>query len=182
LLLTHYYHKNDPPFQTLSVLSGPEALQVMFDLRERPGAVYRRFQDPKRYLRQRREVEHWVRQEFIHKGGRPITDYPQYFVVNESLWIEEGFQGQSRSVQFPLSAFEPEQISFTYPDSMISYWLRSQTDRVFYHPEYHGQVFNLNEIFEVIDRFGIPKAEWRSEAARKHDLFIEAQVWANIPD
>jgi hypothetical protein len=84
-------------------------------------------------------------------------------------------------VQFPLSAFEPEQISFTYPDSMISYWLRNQTDRVFYRREYHGQVFNLSEIFEVIDRFGIPKEEWHSEAARKYDLFIEAQVWVNIP-
>jgi hypothetical protein len=64
---------------------------------------------------------------------------------------------------------------------MISHWLKGQTDQVFYHPEYHGQVFDLGEIHKIIEAFGIPKDEWRNIETRKHDLFIEAQVWANIP-
>jgi hypothetical protein len=72
-------------------------------------------------------------------------------------------------------------VSFTYPDSMISYWLRSQSDKAFYQPGYHGQVFLLSEIYDIIDKFHIPAEEWRTETARKYDLFIEAQVWESIP-
>lgn len=179
-MLTHYYHKDDAPFQSLSSLTTEEALSVMFNLRSRAGSVYRRFRDPEKYLRQRRKTEHWVRHEFIKKGGQPFSAYPHYFVVEKAVWIEEGYNGQSNLIQFPVSTFNAEQVSFTYPDSMISYWLRSQFDQVFYHPEYHGQVFSLSEISKIIDVFGIPGEEWRREETRRYDLFIEAQVWTSI--
>jgi hypothetical protein len=181
MMLTHYHHQDDPPFQNLSSLADNEALNAILSLRERTGAVYRRFQYPEKYLQQRREVERWVRQEFIKKGGQPVSAYPHYFVVDRSVWIEEGYGGESCAVQYPVSAFQTEQVSFTYPDSMISYWLKSQAEQVFYHTEYHGQVFTLGEIGEIIDNFGIPDTEWQTEAARKHDLFIEAQVWTSLP-
>jgi hypothetical protein len=180
LLLTHYYHRDDQPFQSLSSLPKGEALNVISKLSSRTGAVYDRFRHPQKYLQRRQETETWVRAEFIHKGGRPITPYPQYFVVERAVWIEEGFNGQSNCIQIPLSAFSPEQVSFTYPDSMISYWLRDQTNEVFYRPEYHGQVFRLSEICQIINRFGIPHEEWRTNKAREWDLFIEAQVWGSI--
>jgi hypothetical protein len=178
MMLTHYHHKNDLPFQNLSFLADSEALSVMLNLRDRAGSVYRRFRDPERYLRQRQEVERWVRQEFIKKGGQPISAYPHYFVVEKAVWIEEGYNGQSDMIQFPISAFDTEHISFTYPDSMISYWLRSQANQVFYHSQYHGQVFGLSEIYKIIDEFGVPREEWRNEETRRYDLFIEAQAWA----
>jgi hypothetical protein len=179
--LTHYHHENDDPFQNLSSLADKEALNVMLNLRERVGSVYRRFRNPEQYLKQRREAESWVRQEFIKKGGQPVSAYPHYFVIERAKWIEEGYSGESGILQFPVSAFQPEQVSFTYPDSMISYWLKSQINQVFYRSEYHGQVFVLSEISKIIDVFGIPDEEWRTEEARKYDLFIEAQVWTNIP-
>lgn len=77
----------------------------------------------------------------------------------------------------PISDFDPEQISFTYSDSMLSYWLQTQTDKEYYHLEYHGQVFSLNELSQLIDQYGIPKREWQTQADRKYDLFIEAQIW-----
>ena len=77
----------------------------------------------------------------------------------------------------PIADFDPEQISFTYPDSMLSYWLQTQTDKEYYHPEYHGRVFYLHEIPELINLYGIPDREWQTQADRKYDLFIEAQVW-----
>jgi hypothetical protein len=46
----------------------------------------------------------------------------------------------------PIEAFPIEQVSFTYTDSMISHWLRSQTDQAFYRPEYHGRMFGLSLI------------------------------------
>jgi hypothetical protein len=181
MLLTHYHHKNDDPFQNLSSLTDEEALSVISNLRDREGLVYHRFRNPEEYLKQRRETENWVRQEFIKKGGQPASVYPHYFVIERARWIEAGYNGESLALQFPVSAFQPEQVSFTYPDSMISYWLKSQTDQVFYRPEYHGQVFVLNEIMEAIDVFGVPSEEWQTEETRKYDLFIEAQVWASIP-
>jgi hypothetical protein len=181
LILTHYYYRDDSPFQSLSSLAEEEALRIIANLQGRNGDVYRRFYDPEKYLRQRKETESWVRNEFIRKGGEPISTYPQYFVVEQSVWIEEGYNGQSRIVQFPLSAFSPKHVSFTYPDSMLSYWLKGQTDKAFHHPEYHGQVFASSEMDRIIDKFGIPQEEWRTEEARRYDLFIEAQVWINLP-
>jgi hypothetical protein len=181
VILTHYYHKDDNPFQSLSALAEVKALRIVANLQGRNGAVYRRFCDPEKYLRQRLATESWVRDEFIRKGGEPVSMYPHYFVIEQSVWIEEGYNGQSRIVQFPMSAFNPQHISFTYPDSMLSYWLRSQTDKVFYRPEYHGQVFVVSEIGKIIDEFGIPQEEWQTEEARRYDLFIEAQVWIDLP-
>jgi hypothetical protein len=180
MLLTHYFSKTDQPFQSLSSLSDIEALPVIDNLRDRSGAVYRRFQDPQKYLAQRRLTESWLRQEFIKRGGQPVLAYPHYFVVDRSVWIEEGFNGKFEMVSRSSSAFPATQISFTYSDSMVSYWLQSQIDQEFYHPEYHGQVFTSSEIEGVIDLFGIPQAEWRSVHTRKYDFFIEAQVWINL--
>jgi hypothetical protein len=180
MILTHYHHKNDPPFQNLSSLSDEEALSIIISLRDRSGLVYRRFENPEKYLQHRRQAESWLRQEFIKKGGQPVSTYPQYFVVGRSMWIEEGYDGESRMVQFPISFFQDKQVSFTYPDSMISYWLKGQTDKIFYRPEYHGQVFNLSEIYQMIAVFDIPVEEWRTEELRRYDLFIEAQIWATI--
>jgi hypothetical protein len=180
MILTHYYHKDDRPFQTLSSLSDETALKVISSFQERAGAVYQRFNNPVKYLRHRQITEDWLRDEFIKKGGQPIVKYPQYFVVDRSTWIEDGYNGQSRSIHIPIAAFDRDRISFTYPDSMISYWLKSQTDKIFYHPGYHGNVFGLSEIAEIISQFGIPDREWQTDPARKYDIFIEAQVWENI--
>jgi len=177
MILTHYYHKDDYPFQNLSCLSEEEALRAIRGLHDRTGLVYRRFKEPHGYLKQKRETESRLRSEFIHKGGKPASTCPHYFVVEQAIWIEEGYDGQSNKLQVPISAFSPEYVSFTYPDSMVSYWLQSQTDKIYYHPEYHGQVFSFDEIIGIIDKFGIPQEEWRTEEARKYDLFIEAQVW-----
>jgi hypothetical protein len=169
MILTHYHHKNDRPFQTLSSVSDKNALSIIASLKERTGSVYRRFNRPAEYLDCRRETESWLRDEFIKKGGKPIAKYPQYFVVDCSSWIEDGYNGQSRSIQIPISAFDADRVSFTYPDSMISYWLNSQTDRDFYHSEYHGKVFSSIEIREIIYRFVIPDRQWETDPTRKYD-------------
>lgn len=181
MLLTHYYHEDDKPFRTLSSLPENAALKVIAKLSDRTGAVYRRFRNPQAYLRQRQETEVWLRQEFMRKGGQPVSRFPQYFTVEKAVWIEEGFNGKSCQVQIPLSAFSLRHVSFTYPDSMVSYWLKSQAHEKFYRPEYHGQVFVLDEICNIVDKFGIPVEEWRTDEFRKYDFFIEAQVWIDIP-
>lgn len=179
MILTHYHHTAEPPFQNLSALSEAEALVVIDRLWPRSGAVYRRFRDPQKYLQQRRATEDWLRQTFIQQGGKPQSAYPHYFVVGRSRWIEAGYEGAYGMVQMPIGDFPIETVSFTYPDSMISHWLQDQTDQVFYQPEYHGQVFGLSAINQVIATLGLPGDTWRSTPTRQYDIFIEAQVWLN---
>jgi hypothetical protein len=185
MILTHYHHKADRPFRNLSALSDAAALAVIADLQSRSGAVYRRFRDPVQYLAQRRSTECWLREAFIQQGGRPQSAYPHYFVVGRSSWIEAGFEGEYGMVQLPIEAFPTETVSFTYTDSMISHWLRSQTEQEFYQPEYHGQVFDRCGISQIIDQLGLPGeagrslpvADRSSVVASRYNLFIEAQVW-----
>lgn len=106
--------------------------------------------------------------------------HPKYFSVGPALWIEEGYNEQSKTVQLLLSSVPATQVSFTYPDSMVSYWLRTQTDQRFYQSAYHGQVFTVGEIFDIIEHFGLPSEVWRTDPTRKHDIFIEAQLWSDI--
>ncbi|MGB3788071.1 MAG: hypothetical protein WA949_08675, partial [Phormidesmis sp.] len=181
LLLIHYYHQATKPFQTLSALPEHKAIELMTQMGKQTGEVYRRFKHPQKYLRHRRSTETWLRQEFIKKGGQPILPYPKYFSVGPALWIKEGYNEQSKTVQLPLSSVAADQISFTYPDSMVSYWLRTQTDKAFYQPAYHGKVFTLSEILECVERFGMPGEAWRTDPTRQHDIFIEAQLWIDIP-
>jgi ribosomal protein L21E len=187
MILTHYYHEDDRPFQTLSSLSDEAALKIISSFKERTGAVYQRFRNPLEYLSQRRETENWIRDEFVKQGGQPLTKYPQYFTIGQAVWIEDGYNGKNKIIQIPLSAFHADRISFTYPDSMISYWLKNQAidtnyiqSNGFYHPEYHGKVFRLTAIYEVIRLFGIPEKQWQTDMSRKYDIFIEAQVWEDI--
>ncbi|NEU73067.1 hypothetical protein PI95_010970 [Hassallia byssoidea VB512170] len=177
MMLTHYYHKEEPPFRSLSVLNIEEALTIATQLQAKEGSVYRRFKQPKKYLEARIATEKWLKEEFINKGGEPKTSFPFYMVIENSTWIEEGYNGQSKKIQISVSEFNLKEISFTYPDSMISYWLKDKKQEPFYQPDYHGQVFRLDEIVQIIKKSGIPVEEWKLEKTRKYDIFIEAQIW-----
>jgi hypothetical protein len=177
MMLTHYYHKEEPPFRSLSVLNIEEALTIATQLQAKEGSVYRRFKQPKKYLEARIATEKWLKEEFIKKGGEPKTTFPFYMVIENSTWIEEGYNGQSKKIQISVSEFNLKEISFTYPDSMISYWLKDKKQEPFYQPDYHGQVFRLDEIVQIIKKSGITVEEWKLEKTRKYDIFIEAQIW-----
>jgi hypothetical protein len=177
MMLTHYYHKEELPFRSLSVLNREEALTIMIQLQTKEGTVYRRFKEPSKYLEARITTEKWLKEEFIIKGGDPKSLFPLYMVIENSTWIEEGYNGQSKKIQIPVSEFDSKEISFTYPDSMVSYWLKDKKQEPFYQPEYHGQVFRLDEIHHLLKRFGLPVTEWKLEETRKYDIFIEAQIW-----
>lgn len=157
-----------------------EALTIATQLQAKDGAVYRRFKEPRKYLEARIATEKWLKDEFIKKGGEPKIFFPLYMVVENATWIEEGYNGQSRKIQIPISEFETKEVSFTYPDSMISYWLKDKK-QPFYQPDYHGQVFRLDEIIQIIKKYGIPVKEWKTQEARRHDIFIEAQIWNEQP-
>jgi len=181
VIITHYYHKNDLPFQRLTTLPDDEALLLMEQLSEKSGLVYRRFKNPPNYLSDRKITEKWLYDEFIKTGGNPKLKSPYYFVVEKSLWIEEGYNGESLQIQIPVEKIDPSIISFTYSDSMVSFWLGEQLGKPFYKHDYHGKVFSLEEIKTIINVVGIPNDEWKTELSKKYDFFIEAQLWDEQP-
>jgi hypothetical protein len=139
------------------------------------------------YVDERREVEAWVRREFIHKGGKPHLTNPLYFVLgaNDEFFGKGGFFSHAHpaKLEIPLSILPSAIISFTYPDSMASLGIASDTTEQgeFFRKPFHGQVFTLEEIRGVVDEYGMPGDRWKYEERWRHDRYIEAQVWDDRP-
>jgi len=176
--LTHYYLRETGPFQSLSALPEEEALRIMVELSDDTlfGA---RFKDPAGYLRNRRETEKWVREGFIARGGKPHSAYPIPMVLGSSRWLEANapVQGESAEIRIPLSIFTEYDVSFTYPDSMISHWFGQEKPAEYYHPDLHGKIFTLPEILAIVEMKGMPEEDWEPNLPRDLAPYIEAQIW-----
>ncbi len=85
--LIHIYKKGTQPFQSLSALSDGDALRVMQGLYIEGAVFWERFKDPGRYLAMRRQIEQWLRQAFIAKGGAPRASCPIYMILGRSPWL-----------------------------------------------------------------------------------------------
>lgn len=184
--LTYYYTRGTPPFRSLSALPTPEAVRIMQELYARfEGSIlFQRFKDPLAYLQQRWQTEQWVRNSFIARGGRPQAAYPIAMVLGSSPWIEKHAPGTADTqaeIRIPLSAFGPGEVSFTYPDSMISFWFGQEKPAAYYLPEYHGRVFTLAEILSLVEQKGLPEENWATGLPDDLAPYIEAQVWNHAP-
>ena len=176
--LTHYYSSDLGPFQTLSSLPDEEALAIMEALYDdTPFGL--RFKDPIQYLQDRQDTERWVRAEFIAKGGQPLASYPISMVLGFSPWVQSIAPNPAlhAEIRIPLSILTVYDVSFTYPDSMISRWLSREKPEPYYQPELHGRVFTLPEILALVAVKGMPEIEWQSNLPDDEAPYIEAQVW-----
>jgi hypothetical protein len=180
--LTHYYTKGTPPFRSLSTLSDDEALRLMTALCD-DTLFGERFKDPLQYLHNRQRTEHWVRAEFIAKGGQPVEPYPIYMVLGFSPWIKRAVPAtfDTGEIRIPLSVLAEGDVSFTYPDSMISHWFNRDRPAEYYQPDYHGKVFTRSEILAIIAARGLPEDGWEPRLPNHLAPYIEAQVWNREP-
>ena len=180
--LTHYYIKGTPPFRSLSTLPDDEALKLMTALYEET-AFGARFKDPLRYLHNRQRTERWVRAEFIAKGGQPQEPYPIYMVLGSSPWLVKAAPNTPHhgEIRIPLAVFEEGDVSFTYPDSMISRWFGTEKPLEYYQPDYHGRVFARSEILAIVAARGLPERGWEPRLPDDLAPYIEAQVWNKQP-
>jgi hypothetical protein len=180
--LTHYHRRGTPPFRSLSTLPDDEALRLMTALCD-DTPFGERFKDPLSYLHNRQRTERWVRAEFIVKGGRPVEPYPIYMVLGFSPWIARAIPDTSRTdqIHLPLSIFAEGDVSFTYPDSMISHWFGNDQPAEYYQPDYHGKVFTRSEILAVVAGRGLPEDGWEPRLPDHLAPYIEAQVWNRGP-
>jgi hypothetical protein len=175
--LVHYYKSQGGPFRSLSLLTDDEALRIMRSLADDTifGA---RFKDPEWYLSARRATEQWTRAAFTAKGGMPREPAPVYLTLGRSDWIEHGSQpGDPHPIAVSLSVFDEGDVSFTYPDSMVSAWFAKDKPAPFYDAELHGCVFTRAEILALLAEKGLPEAGNWPGCPPGIAPYIEAQVW-----
>jgi hypothetical protein len=176
--LTHYYSIDKEPFQSLSALSDEEAIKIMEKLCD-DTPYGQRFKNPLQYLKDRKDTEQWVRAAFIAKGGKPRDKFPIPMVLGSSKWLAEAAPDPEKKgeIRIPLSVFTVHDVSFTYPDSMISRWFGRDKPAEYYQAELHGIVFTLSEILSIVKKKGMPEENWETNLPKSFAPYIEAQVW-----
>ena len=183
--MTHIYRRGAEPFQSLSALCDDEALQIMKGLYVEGSAYWKRFKQPLEYLQARRQTERWMYQAFIDKGGKPQQIYPIYFMVGRPPWLERVADAatiaSTAEIQVPISIFDERDISFTYPDSMVTLLLETLRNPEFYQPDYHGKLFTLSEMRAIVAIKGMPDEGWETKVPDHLAHYIEAQVWNRRP-
>jgi hypothetical protein len=179
--LIHFYKNGTEPFRSLSALADREAMQIMQDLYIEGSVFWERFEDPDDYLRTRRQIEQWLYQEFIAKGGAPQQPYPIYMMLGRSKWLltaaDAATLATTAEIQVPLALFQECEVSFTYPDSMVSFLIANQKESEYYLPDYHGKLFTLSEILSIVESNGLPGEKWGTNLPSHLANYIEAQVW-----
>ncbi len=174
--LTYYFKKGTQPFRSMSDVTDHEMLEVM---RTEFSEDHRFHKNPFDNIARRRSTEKWLQNEFMKRGGERTIDHPRYIVLGTSTYLEEysGFEGHYAEIKIPLTVLDACNVSFTYPDSVVSRWLAEEQDERYYKPAYHGKVFLLEEILSLVSSYKVTGEEWRIIPERKYDFFIEAQVW-----
>lgn len=179
--LTYFYRKDKEPFQSLSVLPDAEAIRLMESLYIEGAVIWERFKNPAQYLRLRREVERWLRTAFVAKGGKPRESCPIYMILGTPVWAlkmnDAASAATTSEMRVPLSILEEHDVSFTYPDSMVSWLMENERNPEYYQPDYHGQVFTLSEIQPIVQAKGMPEEGWTTNLPTTFAHYIEAQVW-----
>jgi hypothetical protein len=147
-----------------------EAERVLNNLRlQKKGFASKRSDD---YLTIRRELEGKARHLFIAKGGRPIRSYPHYMTLGSCSWLLTWYSA-GKEISMPLTEFDPHTISFTYGDLFPT--MRYQDGK-----PYRGQVYTLEEINQVVSRFGLPQS-WNPDGQKGPERYIEVQIWDDGP-
>jgi len=176
--LTHYFSIDKGPFQSLSALLDEEAIKIMEKLCD-DTPYGERFKNPIQYLKDRKDAEQWVREAFIAKGGKPEAAFPIPMVLGSSKWIVEVApdREKGREIRIPLSVFTERDVSFTYPDSMLSRWFGREKPADYYQADLHGIVFTRSEILAIVEKRGMPEENWETNLPKHLAPYIEAQVW-----
>ena len=182
--LLHLYKRGTEPFRTLSALPEEEAISIMRSLYVAGSIFWERFEDPLAYLRLRKQIEQSIRETFIAKGGLPHEVHPIYMAFGRTRWMQNGLDAvtvaTTTEIEVPLGWFDECDVSFTYPDSMVSYLLADEKESEYYLPDFHGKVFTLSEIRAIVESNGLPGETWGILPFSTPN-YIEAQVWKHEP-
>ena len=173
-VITHNYDPARGAGRNLCDLPPVEAERILDEIR---ASGRRRVRA--NYLERRLAVEDWLRAERRRKLGDTPLERPVYFFLGN--FADGRDPSRPASLVLPLDAFRPESLTFTYPDSMASLPIATRQELAFHRKPYHGQVFTLAELREVVARFGLPGERWKHDPAMAYDRFIEVQLWDDAP-
>jgi hypothetical protein len=173
-VITHNYDPGRGIGRNLCDLPKSQAEQILDEFR---ASGTRRIKAD--YLERRIAVEDWLIQERTKKLGRTVRARPIYFFLGD--FADGRDPSRPVSLVLPLSAFPPETLTFTYPDSMASLPIATLDRHKCHRKPYHGHVFTLSEIKAVVAEFGLPGDRQSSDPTAAHDRFIEVQVWDDGP-
>ena len=167
--LYRYFHLCEDPFAGISDL----IIESEGDLKGYQPKLPRSYDHS--YVKRRLNTERRLREVFISKGGIPQRKHPYYLTVGN---CDPWFFGKKRcfgSMVFDLEEFDPKTVSFTYGDSIPTFMEQFDDGK-----EYRKQVYTLEEIRELIDRYGYPQ-EWNPMEQNGPENYIEAQIWSEEP-
>jgi hypothetical protein len=183
--LIHLYKRGTEPFRTLSALREEESISIMKSLYQAGSIFWERFEDPIAYLRLRKQIEQSIREAFIAKGGMPREAHPIYMAFGRTRWMQTSLDAvtlaTTTEIEVPISLFQECDVSFTYPDSMVSFLLAREKHPDYYLPDFHGIVFTLSEIRCIIESSGLPGEKWGTNLPGSMPNYIESQVWNHAP-
>ena len=183
--ISHYYEKTRGPLRSVSELDREAAREIIRQITERnEGFSNNR---PPEYIDWRIDVENWLREEFEKKGGKPKRKHPHYFILGECDWCLSWYK-KGAVIKKELKDIDPTQITCTYPDSMVSWQLNQyhllKNNPYFKddeHRDYHGKVFLLSELEDVVLKYGFPDALLENgKPMPPFEMYIEVQVWDEI--
>lgn len=169
IYLYHYFEKAIGAFKNLSEIDIEEAQKIQSQLNK----VFASQRNPE-YLHRRKYLEQLVRGMFIQKGGKPERQTPYYMVIGECPWLSSWYK-ESSFVKIPINDFDSNTISFTYGDTFPTF-----SDKVTDNLEYRKTVYTYDEIFKIIEKYGLPQDKWK-EPVFAQPAYVEVQVWSNNP-
>jgi hypothetical protein len=182
--VTHYHLADKAPFLNLSDLAAAEIDAVMRELEERRAGSGLKRVFGRRYMELRRLTEARLYELFLQVGGKPERAAPHYFVLGSSEWYR-GLCPGTREIVLPLSELPPAVTSFTYPDSFTAMAFGPRFGLPHEPRPYHGRVFLLSQIRDVVALYGLPADEtdavYEGYQHRSFEKYIEVQLWSDEP-
>lgn len=165
--LTRYYVASEDPFISLNDLPLEQANEIkrMHCHRNKIDGFYA--EDV--YLVHRKEIEKWIYDCLIKKGGKPDNTVPVYMTLGSSLEgefdIRADIQANSVELRIPVSEIDLSAVTFTFPDSMYKFITDIEGNVVGGGRTNNPDVYLYHELETVIKKY-------------KTDLhYIEAQIW-----
>jgi hypothetical protein len=170
-VITHNFHPDRGAFRNVCTQPQAEAERIIAAIRL-GGHAYLK----ENYLDRRMRTESWLIAERQRKIGETPLARPIYFFLGR---MDDGWdRSRPASVVLSLALFNPQRVTFTFPDSMTSCPHLRSSDQP--DTSWHGQVFTLGEVTRMITRHGFPDPN-QSRKQRGPDAFIEVQVWDDGP-
>lgn len=136
-----------------------------------------------RYLALRRLTEDRLLELFTAAGGQPVRRTPHYLVLGDSPWFA-GLSPHMAEVAVALTDLPSDVVSLTYGDSFTAMAFGPRFGLPYEPRPYHGQVFRIEGIAPLIDRFGMPARTsdpYADYQRRPLEEYVEIQLWSDEP-